>query len=46
MNAKLLRTAKNLDVAVRFLGEKIDLFDEIITKVEKDCNEDGECLKN
>ena len=40
MNVKLLRTAKNLDVAVRFLGEKIDLFDEIVAKVEKDCNEE------
>ena len=41
MNVKLLRTAKNLDVAVRFLGEKIDLLDEIVSKVEKDCNKDA-----
>ncbi len=41
MNVKLLRTAKNLDVAVRFLGEKIDLLDEIVSKAEKDCNKDA-----
>ena len=41
MNVKLLRIAKNLDVAIRFLGEKIDSFDEIVAKVEKDCNENA-----
>ena len=45
MNVKALRTAKNIDVAIRFLGEavkilgkKVDLLEEILSEVEKNCN--------
>ena len=37
---KLLRTAKNIDVAIRFLGEKVDLLEEILSQVETNCNDE------
>jgi hypothetical protein len=35
MNEKILRTAKNIDVAVRFLGDRIDVLDEVLQKLNQ-----------
>ncbi len=45
MNAKLLRTAKNIDVAVRFLGEKIDELDEVLEKLDGNCEMKDEVVE-
>ncbi len=45
MNAKLLRTAKNIDVAVRFLGEKIDVLEELLEKLDGNCEMKDEVVE-
>jgi hypothetical protein len=35
MNEKILRTAQNIDVAVRFLGDRIDVLDEVLQKLNQ-----------
>ena len=45
MNAKLLRTAKNIDVAVRFLGEKIDVLEELLEKLDGNCEMKDEVIE-
>ena len=35
MNEKILRTAKNIDVAVRFLGDRIDVLNEVLQKLNQ-----------
>ena len=40
MNEKILRTAKNIDVAVRFFGEKVDALDEILKRLDSNCEKE------
>jgi len=45
MKEKLLRTAKNISVAVRFLGEKTNRLEELLKKFDKNCNMEDEVIE-
>ena len=45
MKEKLLRTAKNIDVAVRFLGDRIDVLDELLKKFDGNCEMKEEVIE-
>jgi len=45
MREKLSRTSKNISVAIRFLGEKIDKLEELLKKFDKNCNMEDEVIE-